>query len=84
MSATLYTLYTNEVLELQKLLNTKIFNKITKSQLQQNYTNINHIIIDYIDDLTNIISTKDHDTIKAYLEDYYELLHNYYNLRNLT
>ena len=39
--------------------------------------------INYIDDSTNIISTKNHNNIRQYLQDYYDLLHNYYNINKL-
>ena len=39
--------------------------------------------INYIDDSSNIISTKDHSHIKHYIEDYYNLLHEFYNINML-
>ena len=41
---------------------------------------IDHIIINYVDDSTNIISTTNMQKLKQYIDKYYILLENYYNI----
>ena len=83
MSGTLYNLYVNEVPDIHKLLYDPLFKKITGKNTQFRYKGIEHITLNYIDDSNNIISCKDHSHIKHYVEDYYLLLHEYYNINNL-
>ena len=64
---------------LHKLLNDKeiynVNNKITK--------NTNHVMIQFIDDSSNIISFKNDNIIKTYLEEYFKLLYDYYTANKL-
>ena len=48
-----------------------------------NNCDIDHIIINYIDDSTNIISSKDTQILQQYINKYYILLDNYYNINYL-
>ena len=75
MSSSLYNLYISEVPDLHKLIYHKIFKDITGSTRKFKYKNIEHLTINYIDDSSNIISTKDHSHIKHYIKYYYNLLH---------
>ena len=47
------------------------------------YQNITHIIVNFIDDSTNIIGFKNHEMIKTYLEQYYKSLSKFYNINKL-
>ena len=82
-SGTMYNLYVNEVTEIYKLIYDPIFKDITGKNTQYRYSKIEHLTINYVDDSNNVISTKDHSHIKHYVEDYYLLLHNFYNINRL-
>ena len=82
LSAILYTLYTNEVTTLYKLMYKPIFTKMTgKPQLKCN--TIDHSIVNYVDDSTNLISSKNIDNLKSYIDNYYVLMENFYNINFL-
>ena len=83
MSGTLYNIYVNEIPDIHKLINHKFFKKITNRVTQYNYKNIEHVTYNYIDDSNNIISSIDHSHLKHYLENYYLLIHEYYNINKL-
>ena len=44
---------------------------------------IDHIIINYVDDSTNIISSDNIDQLQTYIDQYYILLTNYYDINYL-
>ena len=62
LSATLYTLYTNEITQLDKLMGTDHYEQII-GQKTINDFDIDHIIINYVDDWTNIISSTNIDQL---------------------
>ena len=82
ISGILYTLYTNEVPLIHKLLHNKWYQLLT-NKVARKYKNIEHYTINYIDDSTSIIGFTDHSIIRNYLHDYYTLLHCYYNVNKL-
>lgn len=82
LSAILYTLYTNEVTLLYKLMNQPIFTKMTGKPILK-CTNVDHSIVNYVDDSTNLISSEDIISLKLYLDNYYILLENFYNINFL-
>ena len=47
------------------------------------YTDIDHIIINYVDDSTNIISSTDIQQLQTYIDKYYILLTYYYEINYL-
>ena len=64
------------------------YNKKTDNQYlgtydNTRYSNIDHFILNYIDDSTNIISSKDTNILQKYITDYYRLLEAYYNANKL-
>ena len=66
----------------------QLYNKITDNTKNMtfeanNYNNIIHFILNYIDDSSNIISHNDKDILIKYLTDYYILLEFYYNKNKL-
>ena len=78
----MYNAYCNELPLLHKLINTPIYNKLVdKRHLVTK--DINHEVINFIDDSTCIIGLKNHNNIKLYLEQYYRLLEGYYNANKL-
>jgi len=60
LSATLYTLYTNEITLLYTLMGTDYYEQITGLKKIIDF-DIDHIIINYVDDSTNIISSDNKD-----------------------
>ena len=58
LSATMYTLFTNEITLLYKIMGTKNFKVITGQDCNIG-AGIDHIVINYVDDSTNIITHSD-------------------------
>ena len=77
LSSLLYTLYTNEIPLLYKLINNKLYKNITGQNIIK-FKNIDHLRVNFVDDSNNIITFNDQNQIKTYLEAYYNLIHNYY------
>merc|ERR1712240_332 len=82
LSATLYTLYTSEIALLYTLMGTDYYEQIT-GQKTNDDLDIDHIIINYVDDSTNIISSDSKDQLQKYIDQYYILLTYYYDLNYL-
>ena len=82
LSLTLYTLYTNEITSLHKIMGTDDYEQITGLKTDQDF-DIDHIIINYVDDSTNIISSDNSDQLQRYIDQYYILLTNYYDINYL-
>ena len=82
LSSLLYTLYTNEIPLLYKLLNNKLNKNITGQNIIK-FKNIEHLTINFVDDSNNIITFNDQNQIEDYIEAYYKLIHNFYNINKL-
>ena len=82
LSATSYTLYTNKITLLYTLMETDHYEQITGLKTTDDI-DIDHIIINYVDDSTNIISSDNKDKLQRYIDPYYILLTNYYNINYL-
>ena len=82
ISSILYTLYTNEVPLLYKLLNSKWYNNITGENIVK-FNNVQHLTVNFVDDSNSVITFNDQNQAKTYLESYYKLLHNFYNINKL-
>merc|ERR1712240_720890 len=83
LSSLLYTIYTNEIPQLYKLMDMTNFRLITDSDLTNDFENMTHETINYVDDSTNIVTTNDSTTIQDYINDYYRLLETYYDTNKL-
>ena len=89
LSGLLYTLYTNKIPLLEKIIGDKnIYNKVTKFRIKGIFDNsifggIKHNVLNYIDDSTNIISAKQIKILKVYLFQYYILVENFYHCNKL-
>ena len=81
-SGTLYTLYTNEVPLLYKLMYSDTFKNLTNLK-KQNFKNIDHLTINFVDDSSSVIAFINHVYIKQYLNNYYTLIHEFYNVNKL-
>ena len=83
LSALLYTLYINEVPRIHELLNSNIYNLITGENNNINNNIVEHLTIQYVDDSNNIITTNSSDDIEAYINKYFKLVENFYNINKL-
>ena len=84
MSGLLYTIYTNEIPLLHKIMNTYLFTKLTgKPQINTN-NKITHDTINFVDDSTNIISTTEIPLMQDYINSFYLLLESVYNVNKLV
>ena len=89
LSALLYSIYTNEIPMLCKVMtDDELYNKITGGKIRNEfdariYEKLNHFTINYIDDSTNIISHKDCKLLEKYLFQFYVLLESYYSINKL-
>ena len=79
LSGLLYTLYTNEVPLLHKLIDT---NTITTPS-QTSFTDIEHSTVNFVDDSTNMISSVNPTHITQYLTQFYTLIHTFYTINKL-
>ena len=76
------TLYTNKITLLYTLMGTDYYEQITGLKTIDDF-DIDHIIINYVDDSTNIISSDNKDQLQKYIDQYYILLTNYYDINYL-
>ena len=85
LSALLYTIYTNEIPILHRLMYDNIFTKITSIQIPTFCENIiKHITFQYVDDSSNIIHSKNIEYLQIYMDHFFTLLENFYNINKLT
>ena len=80
LSSLLYKIY--------KCMSKDIYDNITNFKEisledKEKYKYVDYMIINYIDDSTNIISHNDYRSLKDYLTRYYSLLHGYYTANKL-
>ena len=78
----LYTIYTNEIPDIYKLIHRNYYTAITGRPVFK-FTNTTHLTVNFVDDSTNILGTKDFDIIKTYLEQYYCLIKKFYDINKL-
>ena len=64
-------------------MNNTNYDLVTGDQFSKNNNEINHITINYVDDSTSIISSNNHEFLKKYCEQYYNLLKHYHNINYL-
>ena len=81
LSGFLFNIFNNEIPLLPQLLNTDLYFKMGGQKICTK--NINHHITNFVDDNNNIISFKNHENIKIYLENYFLLLIKYYNINKV-
>ena len=82
LAGILYTLYTNEIPDLHKLIHSNFYTALTK-QPKLTFKNTTHLTINFVDDSTSIIGSKDFDIIQSYLETYYCLIKTFYDINKL-
>ena len=81
LSGFLFNVYSNEIPLLHKLINTEIYYKMGGKKI--NLKNISHDTTNFVDDSHSIIGFKDHEKIKIYLEQYFNLLIQFYNINRV-
>ena len=77
LSGTIYSIYTSEIPQLYKLLYDDFLEKIIGEPKWDQKENINHMVIDFVDDSMSIIGFKGTELVKKYITKYYKLLHNF-------
>ena len=79
LSSMFYTLYTNEITKLYKIMNYPLYKVITGDN-QCTTEDILHTTSNYVDDSTNIIDSTNINSLQSYINNYYKLLERYYNI----
>merc|ERR1712240_162034 len=82
LSGILYTIYTNEIPMIHTLMKDEIFTKITGKPIIDT-KDIEHSTINFVDDSTNLIMTKDPKKLQTYLNNFYILLQKVYHTNKL-
>ena len=82
ISSWMFNAYCNEIPLLPNLINTDIYHILVDKNILD-AKGITHSVHNFIDDSSNIVGFKNHNTIKNYLEKYYILLSKYYNINKL-
>ena len=82
LSSVLYNIYTNEIPLLYKLINENIYETLTFEKINK-FTNVDHTTVNFVDDSTSIITFKNGNDIKSYIESYFKLLLSFYNANRL-
>ena len=83
LSSLLYTLYCNEIPLLYKLIGSPLSKNFTKIPDNFNTKAIHHKIVQYVDDSTNIIATNDTNQLQSYINLYFSILEEFYNVNKL-
>merc|ERR1712240_523038 len=82
LSGILYTIYTNEIPQLHTLMQDSIYTEITGMPII-NTKGIEHLTVNFVDDSTNLIITKDVTKLQTSLNGFYILLQKVYNTNKL-
>merc|ERR1712243_338208 len=82
LSGILYTIYTNEIPQLHTLMQDNIYTEITGMPII-NTKGIEHLTVNFVDNSTNLIITKDPTKLQTYLNGFYILLQKVYNTNKL-
>ena len=61
------------------MMSNEIYMTVTNKQTIK-YNNIDHGTISFIDDMINIVSSKNHDSSKCYLMNFHYLLYKFHQL----
>ena len=83
MSRTLYTLYTNEVPLLHKLLEDKDCMEKKLKVMKENYSEVVHETVSFVDDMNSMIRFKEGIEANHYINRFFDILRHYYNLNKL-
>ena len=64
-------------------MNDNIYSNITGESIGDITENIEHSIVQYVDDTNNIISSKESKYIQPYIDGYFKLIENFYEINKL-
>merc|ERR1712240_497719 len=78
----LYTIYTNEIPMIHTLMNDEIFTTIMGNAIIDT-KEIEHLTVNFVDDSTNLIISKDTTKLQTYLNNFYILLQKVYHTNKL-
>ena len=78
------SMYTNEIPLLNNLMNSPLYSKLTSSNYNNNFTSFNSLVIQYVDDSTNLISSRNLNELNSYINKYFNILEKFYELNKLT
>ena len=84
LSSLLYILYCNEIPLLYRLVGSPIMNTLTNLPCHINLNNISHKIVQYVDDSTNIISCNNTQDIQLYINLYFSILEEFYDMNKIS
>lgn len=71
MSSLLYSIYTNEIPVLNKLMNNVNYKEVTNDEyIQSTNLDIEQEIVNYVDDSSNLISGTNIETLQSYINKY--------------
>ena len=65
-------------------MGTQIYNKLTGDNNDFNSSNASNYVIQYVDDSSNLISTANANHLNIYVDKYFNILEQFYNLNKLT
>ena len=68
MSSLLYILYTNEIPLLHKIIGSDIYFHLTGQNLTQDFPKVSNMVVQYVDDSSNIITSTDYEGINEYID----------------
>ena len=92
LSSLLYIIYTNEIPYLHKFLNVNQFSQYASELTNKKHENIlgqvinndiEHMVVNFIDDSTNLISNYSYDKLIKYLTVFYTLIKKFYDVNML-
>ena len=84
LSSLLYILYTNKIPFLHEVICSESYGKLTGDKCGNDFSSISNYIIQYVDDSSNLISSNNIDQLDKYIDKYFKILENFYNLNKLT
>ena len=83
LSGFLYTIYTNEVTILHKLMKDKEWLETKLKVKYEKYKEVEHETTNFVDDGNSMISFEDENEANHYLNRYFDILKHFYNLNQL-
>ena len=83
MSGVLYTLYTNEVTVLHKLLEDEEFMEEQLKRPKMDNKNVEHDCTNFVDDSNSVVQFSNPEEANNYIKNYFDLLKLFYNTNEL-
>lgn len=83
LSSLLYIIYCNKIPLLHNLVNYTLYSNIINDNITNNFTKIDHKIVQYVDDSSNIVSSNEIHQLQIYINSYFKVIEGFYNLNKL-